>query len=365
NEQGEYYLTDVIGILAKAGGRIEAVVAGDPAEALGINDRKQLAAVAAILRRRILDRLMTDGVTIVDPASTYIDDTVTIGPDTTIHPQVVLEGATAIGTECAIASGCHLTSSRLGDRVILKPYCVLTESVVDDGAVLGPFCHLRPKSHVGAGAEIGNFIELKKARVGRRTKAHHVGYLGDAIIGDHVNIGAGTIFVNYDGVAKHQTTVGDGAFVGSNSSLVAPLTIGEGAYIAAGSVITKDVPADALVLERSPQVVKEGWAARRREKQAAGRRASRHVWHRRLRGRQERGVDHRRGAQAPRVPRLRLRRRGGARRRGAPRPPRRRAPQDARGDPPRAPGGGVARDRPHPLGDPRPALGRERPPPHR
>src|SRR5437773_937266 len=224
-----------------------------------------------ILRQggRVLDRLMTDGVTIVDPASTYIDDTVTIGPDTTIHPQVVLEGATAIGTECAIASGCHLTSSRLGDRVILKPYCVLTESVVDDGAVLGPFCHLRPTSHVGAGAEIGNFIELKKTRVGRRTKAHHVGYLGDAIIGDHVNIGAGTIFVNYDGVAKHQTTVGDGAFVGSNSSLVAPLTIGEGAYIAAGSVITKDVPADALVLERSPQVVKEGWAARRREKQAA------------------------------------------------------------------------------------------------
>src|SRR3989442_1720988 len=140
NEQGEYYLTDVIGILAKAGGRIEAVVAGDPAEALGINDRKQLAAVAAILRRRILDRLMADGVTIVDPASTYIEDTVTIGPDTTIHPQVVLEGATAIAhsVPIAIASGCHLTSSRLGDRVILNPYCVLTESVVDDGAVLGP-----------------------------------------------------------------------------------------------------------------------------------------------------------------------------------------------------------------------------------
>ena len=269
NEQGEYYLTDVVGILAKAGGRIEAVVVADPAEALGINDRKQLAAVAAILRRRILDRLMTDGVTIVDPASTYIEDTVTIGPDTTIYPQVVLEGASAIGTECVIASGCHVTSSRLGDGVILKPYCVLTESVVEDGAVMGPFCHLRPKSHVGAGAEIGNFIELKKAKVGRKTKAHHVGYLGDAIIGDRVNIGAGTIFVNYDGAAKHQTVVGDGAFVGSNSSLVAPLTIGEGAYIAAGSVVTKDVPADALVVERSPQIVKEGWAARRREKQAA------------------------------------------------------------------------------------------------
>ena len=269
NDQGEYYLTDVVGILAKSGGRLEALAAPDPVEALGINDRKQLAAVAALHRRRILDRLMDAGVTILDPASTYVEDTVTIGPDTTVYPQVVLEGATAIGSDCVIASGCHVTGSRLGDRVILKPYCVLTESVVEDGAVMGPFCHLRPKSHVGAGAEIGNFIELKKAKVGRRTKAHHVGYLGDATIGDNVNIGAGTIFVNYDGAAKHQTIVGDGAFVGSNSSLVAPLTIGEGAYIAAGSVITKDVPADALVVERSPLVVKEGWAARRREKQAA------------------------------------------------------------------------------------------------
>ncbi len=269
NDQGEYYLTDVVGILAKSGGRLEALAAPDPVEALGINDRKQLAAVAALHRRRILDRLMDAGVTILDPTSTYVEDTVTIGPDTTIYPQVVLEGATAIGSDCVIASGCHVTGSRLGDRVILKPYCVLTESVVEDGAVMGPFCHLRPKSHVGAGAEIGNFIELKKAKVGRRTKAHHVGYLGDATIGDNVNIGAGTIFVNYDGAAKHQTIVGDGAFVGSNSSLVAPLTIGEGAYIAAGSVITKDVPADALVVERSPLVVKEGWAARRREKQAA------------------------------------------------------------------------------------------------
>jgi bifunctional UDP-N-acetylglucosamine pyrophosphorylase/glucosamine-1-phosphate N-acetyltransferase len=269
NDQGEYYLTDVIGILAKAGGRIETLAAPDPAEALGINDRKQLAAVAALQRRRILDGLMESGVTILDPASTYVEDTVTIGADTTIYPNVVIEGATTIGSECVIASGCHVNASRLGDRVTLKPYCVLTESVVEDGAVMGPFCHLRPKSHVGAGAEIGNFIELKKARVGRKTKAHHVGYLGDAIIGDRVNIGAGTIFVNYDGAAKHQTVVGDGAFVGSNSSLVAPLTIGEGAYIAAGSVITKDVPADALVVERSPQVVKEGWAARRREKQAA------------------------------------------------------------------------------------------------
>src|SRR5438552_12740702 len=210
NDQGEYYLTDVIGILARAAGRIEAVAAPDPVEALGINDRKQLAALAAIQRRRILDQLMEAGVPILDPASTYIEDAVTIGADSGVYPRFCLEGATAIGSECVGASGCHVTGSRLGDRVRLKPYCVLTDSVVEDGAVLGPFCHLRPKSHVGAGAEIGNFIELKKARVGRKTKAHHVGYLGDAVIGDHVNIGAGTIFVNYDGAAKHQTLEGDG-----------------------------------------------------------------------------------------------------------------------------------------------------------
>src|SRR5713226_3870334 len=169
NDQGEYYLTDVVGILAKSGGRLEALAAPDPVEALGINDRKQLAAVAALHRRRILDRLMDAGVTILDPTSTYVEDTVTIGPDTTIYPQVVLEGATAIGSDCVIASGCHVTGSRLGDRVILKPYCVLTESVVEDG---------------GVGAEIGNFIELKKAKVGRRTKAHHGAVLDDRL-GQH------------------------------------------------------------------------------------------------------------------------------------------------------------------------------------
>jgi bifunctional UDP-N-acetylglucosamine pyrophosphorylase/glucosamine-1-phosphate N-acetyltransferase len=146
---------------------------------------------------------------------------------------------------------------------------VLTESVIEQGAVMGPFCHLRPRSHVGENAEIGNFIELKKATVGRKTKAHHVGYLGDVTIGAGANIGAGTIFVNYDGAAKHHTTVGEGAFVGSNTSIVAPVTIGPGAYVAAGSVITKDVPADALVVERAPQVVKDGWAARRRARRAA------------------------------------------------------------------------------------------------
>ena len=264
NDQGEYYLTDVIGLLGKAGGRIEALAVDDPEEALGVNDRKQLAALAAIQRRRILDRHMLAGVTILDPATTYIDDTVTIGADTVIYPHVMIEVASEIGSDCVIGAGCHVRATRIGDRVLLKPYCVLTESVVEHGAVMGPFCHLRPNSHVGENCEIGNFIELKKAKVGRKTKAHHVGYLGDVVIGEGANIGAGTIFVNYDGAAKHTTIIGDGAFVGSNTSIVAPVTIGNGAYVAAGSVITKDVPADALAVERAPQVIKEGWAARRR-----------------------------------------------------------------------------------------------------
>ena len=269
NDQGEYYLTDVIALLAKAGGRVEAISVQDSDEALGVNDRKQLATLAAIQRRRIVDRHMLAGVTIIDPSTTYIDDTVTIGADTVIYPNVVIDVASEIGSDCVVGTGCQIRATRVGDRVQLKPYCVLTDSVIEEAAVMGPFCHLRPKSHVGPGAEIGNFIELKKAKVGRKSKAHHVGYLGDVTIGEGANIGAGTIFVNYDGTAKHHTTVADGAFVGSNSSIVAPLTIGEGAYIAAGSVITKDVPPDALAVERAPLLVKEHWAARRRARRAA------------------------------------------------------------------------------------------------
>ena len=263
NDQGEYYLTDVIGLLARAGGRIEALAAPDPAEALGINDRKQLAAVAAIQRRRILDGLMEVGVTVLDPASTYVEDTVTIGPDTTLYPNVVLEGATTIGSECVIASGCQVSASRFGDRVTLKPYCVVSEAVVEDDATLGPFCHLRPGCHIGPKAKIGNFVEAKKTRIGRGSKANHLAYLGDATVGEDVNIGAGTITCNYDGRAKHETRIGDGAFVGTNATLVAPLVIGEGAYVGGGSTITKDVPPGALAVGRAPQVVKEGWAARR------------------------------------------------------------------------------------------------------
>jgi len=270
NDQGEYYLTDVVAILSRAGATVEAVTVADPSEAQGVNDRKQLAAVAVVQRRRILDRLMESGVTIVDPASTYIEDTVTIGPDTVVQPQTVIEGATVIGSECVLGAGSHVSGSRLADRVVLKPYSIIEDAVIDEDATLGPFCHLRPGCHIGAGAEIGNFAELKKSRVGKKTKIHHVSYMGDATLGERVNVGAGTITCNYDGQRKHPTVIGDGVFVGTNSSLVAPLTIGEGAYVAAGSVITRDVPPGALALERSPQVVKDGWAAKRKSNTRKG-----------------------------------------------------------------------------------------------
>ncbi|MBI2153823.1 MAG: bifunctional UDP-N-acetylglucosamine diphosphorylase/glucosamine-1-phosphate N-acetyltransferase GlmU [Candidatus Rokubacteria bacterium] len=266
NDQGEYYLTDVVGILQRQGQPVEAVVTDDPVECLGINDRRQLAQVAALLRSRTLDRLMADGVTILDPTTTYVDDTVTVGPDTVLAPGVVLEGATVIGAECAIGFGCHLSDSRLGARVTLRPYCVLSEATVEDEATLGPFCHLRPLSHVGARAKIGNFVELKKSRIGRGSKVPHLSYVGDATVGEDVNIGAGTITCNYDGVAKHETRIGPGAFIGTNSSLVAPLTIGAGAYVGAGSTITKDVPPGALAVARGKQVTKAGWAARHKQK---------------------------------------------------------------------------------------------------
>ena len=269
NDQGEYYLTDVIGILARAGARVEALVTTDPGEAAGVNDRKQLAAVAAVQRRRILDRLMESGVTILDPASTYIEDTVTIEPDTTIYPQVTIEGPSSIGGECVIGVGCHVSSSRIAEQVTLLPYCVIRESVIDEAATLGPFCHLRPLAHVGPKAKIGNFVELKKSTIGRGSKVPHLSYVGDATVGEGVNVGAGTITCNYDGVNKHETKIGDRAFIGTNSSLVAPVTVGEGAYVGAGSTITKDVPPGALAVGRAQQFVKEGWAARKAKQREA------------------------------------------------------------------------------------------------
>ena len=263
NAQGEVYLTDVIARLARSGARVESVGVADPLEVAGVNDRRQLAALESVLRARTLDALMAAGVTIVDPTVTYVDATVSIGRDTVLHPGVRLAGRTVVGEGCVIGTGCQLTDTALGDRITLRPYCVLDEARVEADAVLGPFARLRRGARIEQGADIGNFIEIKQATIGRRVKAHHVGYIGDATVGEGANIGAGVITCNYDGVRKHETRIGARAFVGTNSSLVAPLTIGDDAYVGAGSVITQDVPAGALAVERVPQVVKEGWRARR------------------------------------------------------------------------------------------------------
>ena len=270
NAQGEVYLTDVIAELTRRGSRVEAVRVADPLEVAGVNDRRQLAALEGLLRTRTLDALMTAGVSIVDPAATYVDTTVTVGRDTVLHPGVRLAGRTSIGEGCVIGTGSQLTDTAVGDRVTLRPYCVLDESLVEDDATLGPFARLRRGSRIGPGAEVGNFIEIKQSTLGRRVKAHHVGYIGDATVGDGANIGAGTVTCNFDGVRKHPTRIGARAFVGTNSSLVAPLTIGDDAYVGAGSVISRDVPAGALAIERAPQEIKEGWTERRRSRRTAG-----------------------------------------------------------------------------------------------
>jgi len=270
NDQGELYLTDVIGLLARARRRVEAIPVADPMEVAGVNDRRQLAEIEAILRGRTLARLMEAGVTVLDPHATYIEADVQVGRDTVLYPGVRLEGRTVIGEGCVIGTGCQLAEVTIGDHVTLRPYCVMERSVVEMDATVGPFARFRPGSVIGPGAEIGNFIEIKKATLGRRVKAHHVGYLGDATVGDEANIGAGTITCNYDGTTKHETRIGARAFVGTHSSLVAPLTVGEDAYIGAGSVITKDVPPGALAVGRAHQVVKEGWTEKRRRRPTGG-----------------------------------------------------------------------------------------------
>ena len=266
NAQGEYYLPDLVTIYRHRGRVVEIVTAGDPAEILGVNSRKELAHVGAILRARRNDALMESGVTIVDPGSAFIGADVTIGRDTTIHPDVHLEGRTSVGANCVIHSGVRIVDSRLADDVIINNFCVITDSTVERGARVGPFAQLRPQSVVGDGAHVGNFVELKKTRMGSGSKANHLAYLGDATIGDKVNVGAGTITCNYDGVSKYPTVIEDGAFIGSDSQLIAPVTIGKGAYVAAGSSITEDVPADALAIARGKQVNKDGWVSRNKKK---------------------------------------------------------------------------------------------------
>jgi bifunctional UDP-N-acetylglucosamine pyrophosphorylase/glucosamine-1-phosphate N-acetyltransferase len=233
-------------------------------ETRGINSRSELAEVSRIVRQTKNEELMAAGVTIVDPATTYIEQGVHVGADTVIHPGVILEGHTRIGTACEIHANVRIVDSEVADRVTINNFCLIVGTRVADGASVGPFAHLRPETVVGERARIGNFVELKKTTLGPGSKANHLSYLGDATIGANVNVGAGTITCNYDGERKHQTVIEDGAFIGSDSQLVAPVKIGKGAYVGAGSSITTDVPAGALGIARGRQTNVEGWVERKK-----------------------------------------------------------------------------------------------------
>jgi bifunctional UDP-N-acetylglucosamine pyrophosphorylase/glucosamine-1-phosphate N-acetyltransferase len=225
-----------------------------------------LADVGTILKSNRADELMTAGVTIVDPASTWIGPDVRIGADTVLHPNVFLEGRTTIGSGCEIHACVRLVDATIDDRVVINNFCLIIESHVASGARIGPFAHLRPQSSVGEDAHVGNFVELKKTTMGKGSKANHLAYLGDATIGEKVNVGAGTITCNYDGTLKHPTVIEDGAFIGSDSQLIAPVRVGRGAYVAAGSSITEDVPEGALGIARAKQTNKAGWVAKKKQK---------------------------------------------------------------------------------------------------
>jgi bifunctional UDP-N-acetylglucosamine pyrophosphorylase/glucosamine-1-phosphate N-acetyltransferase len=270
NAQGEYLLTDLIEILNKLRMKVGAFKA--PAgEAEGINDRAQLAEVGKEIFLRRAVRWMREGVTLTDPAATYIDEDVVIGADTVIEPGVCLRGNTRIGSGCKIEAYSTITDSAIEDGVTVRHSCVITSSRVAMGAALGPFSHLRPNSVIEADARIGNFVEVKNSTIGKGSKAQHLTYLGDATVGENSNIGAGTITCNYDGEKKSRTTIGDGVFIGSGNMLVAPVEIGSGSYTAAGSTITENVPPESLAIERSPQVNKEGWVRERKKlKKRAG-----------------------------------------------------------------------------------------------
>ena len=264
NQQKEYYLTDLIGIAARRGERL-AGAAADPDEVIGVNSRADLATAEGTLRKRIAARWMAEGVTILDPARVRIDASVEIGRDVVIHPGVALEGNTKIGEDCVLHA-CRIENSRLGERVVVKDYSVIEESEIDADASIGPFAHLRPGTVLRKGAKVGNFVEIKKSELGEGSKANHLSYLGDAVVGKGVNIGAGTITCNYDGEKKYQTIIEDEVFIGSDTQLVAPVRVGAGALIAAGSTITRDVPPEALAISRVRQENKEGWARKRKTK---------------------------------------------------------------------------------------------------
>ncbi len=266
NRQGEYYLTDLVEIGWEEKQRILAFEVPESDQFLGINTRVDLARAHDIVGNRHLQRWMLDGVTIIDPKTTYIETDVTLGKDTVIHPNCVIQGKTAIGRQCVVGPHCLITNSQIDDGVTLRAFSVIEESRIGRGAIVGPFSRIRPQSQIFENAQVGNFVEINKSSIGKGSKAKHLAYIGDATLGEKVNIGAGTIFCNYDGFEKHPTIVGDGVFVGSNAELIAPVKIGDDAIIAAGSTITRDVPAKSLAVSRINQKNVAQWRDRRLKK---------------------------------------------------------------------------------------------------
>lgn len=269
NAQGEFYLTEAIQILQGLGEKVIAHMTADCQEVVGVNDRVQLAEAEKILRQRILLGHMRNGVTIIDPDRTHIDADVVIGRDTVIHPETYLRGRTLIGEDCEIGPGADMIDGIIGDEVTFF-YSKLAGSKIARGVKVGPYAHIRPGTVLEEDVKIGNFVEVKNSLVGRGSKANHLSYLGDAQIGDDVNVGCGALTVNYDGVNKYKTIVGSQAFIGCNTNLIAPVTVGKGAYIAAGSTVNKDVPDNALAIARERQINKEGYAAKLRKNNRGG-----------------------------------------------------------------------------------------------
>jgi bifunctional UDP-N-acetylglucosamine pyrophosphorylase / glucosamine-1-phosphate N-acetyltransferase len=268
NAQGELYLTDLVELARRDGGRVHGVPVERPHEVLGVNTRVELAGMESTLRRELVERWMAAGVSFEDPDTAYVGPEVTIGQDTVIGPNVVLRGHTRVGAECRIDGTAQLVDATIGDRTHVRFGCVMEDAQVGADAIIGPFARLRPGTQLAERVHIGNFVETKKATIGARTKANHLAYLGDCEIGPDANIGAGTITCNYDGFAKHRTTIGARVQIGSDSQLVAPVTVADDAYVGAGTTVTRDVPAGALVVTRVPQRVVPGWTARRRARSA-------------------------------------------------------------------------------------------------
>ena len=260
----ERHLPALLHMYRRRGLVVETVTAADAGEIRGINSQTELAEVKRMMNQTKNEELMAAGVTIEDPATTYIDRDVVVGADTVIHPGVTFQGQTTVGERCEIHSGVRLVDATVGDAVTINDFCVITDTRIADGARVGPFAHLRPGTALGEEARVGNFVELKKTTLGPGSKANHLSYVGDATVGARVNVGAGTITCNYDGTSKSQTIIGDGVFIGSGTQLVAPVSVGDDAYIGAGSCITDDVPAGALAVARGRQVNKDGWVERRR-----------------------------------------------------------------------------------------------------